>query len=128
MPVATPTDVHAELDTNLSDSDIITVLERVERDIDREYGATPGFSGPQHRTDFEAALAALRIAVANAPDGQDRTAEEVSTGASSVRYETDIVAALRKRVRRRDPGNAFGSSPMIRRDTDRHISTTDSES
>jgi hypothetical protein len=50
-----PTEVKVEIDTGLSDADINSVLDRVERDIDREY-ANPGFADTQHRVDFEAVL------------------------------------------------------------------------
>ena len=119
--------VRAEIDTDLSRIDISDVLTRVERDIDRAYSSgTSDFDGTQHRIDFEAALAALRIAEGNAPDAESRTAEEVSTGRTSVTYEASVVQTLRQRVRRRDPGDAFGTSATIRRDTDRHISTPSS--
>lgn len=122
-----PTEVNREIDTDLSDSDINDVLDAVERDIDREYGPTPGFVDDQHRTDFEAALAALRIAEGNAPDAQDRTASDVQTGRTSVVYESSTVATLRQRVRRRDPGTAFGhSSSVVRRDHRHTTTTTDS--
>lgn len=124
-----PDDVRQEIDTDLSDAEIEGsggdggILARVERDVDREYPNT-SFQSTQHRVDFEAALAALRIAEGNAPDAQDRTARQVSTGSSSVTYEESIVQTLRKRVRRRDPGTAFGSSASIRRDGSRHSTTT----
>jgi len=117
-----PTDVKNELDTDVPDSDISDVLDLVERDIDRTY-INPGFASSQHRIDFEAALAALRIAEGNAPDAQDRTASEVSTGRSSVTYEASTVATLRQRVRRRDPANAFGHSSMLTRDSDRYVTS-----
>jgi hypothetical protein len=115
----TPADVHVEIDTHLDDPDISTLLDRVEREIDREYGPNPGFSSTQHRQDFEAALGALRIA-----EGRDRRAEEASSGGSSTSYEADEIAQLRKRVRRGDPGNAFGYAGSIRRDDNRHTTTT----
>lgn len=122
--------VKNEIDTGLSDSDIEGtasdegVLDLVERDIDREYGSNPGFDDDQHRQDFEAALAALRIATGNAPDAQDRTAEKITTGRTSRTYEESFVDTLRQRVRRRDPGSAFGhGSAVIRRDS-RHTTDT----
>jgi len=125
MPEASVNDVQAEIDTGLEPRAIATLLNRVARDIDREYdGAGVTFDDTQHRADFEAALAALRIAEGNAPDAEDRTASEVSTGRSSVTYEASVVQTLRQRVRRRDPGTVFGRSSRIIRDADRHISTT----
>jgi len=125
MSTATPSDVKSEIDTGLSDSDISEVLDLVERDIDRQYGTTPGFDDSQHRGDFEAALAALRIAEANAPDAQDRSESEVQTGRTSISYESSVVDALRQRVRRRDAGNAFGTSGGVIRDGDRYVTSTD---
>lgn len=121
-----PTDVENELDTDLLAEDIAPVLQRVERDIDREY-SNPGFDDTQHRVDFEAALAALRIATGAVPDAQDRTASDVRAGAGAVTYEASVVKSLRQRVRRRDPQNTFGHPGSVIRDTGRHItSTTDS--
>jgi len=112
-----PDNVRVEIDTVLDAPEITKVLDRVERDVNREY-TTPGFDDDQHRQDFEAALAALRIA-----EGRDRRAESVSSGRSETEYETDAVDGLRKRVRRLDPGDAFGRAANIVRD-DRHTTTT----
>jgi hypothetical protein len=120
----TPTDVHFEIDTDLSDSDISDVLARVERDVDRAYSSgTSDFDDSQHRINFEAALAALRIAEGNAPDAASRTAAEVSSGRTRVTYEASTVEALRQRVRRRDPGSEFGTPASVRRNTDRHVTS-----
>ena len=116
----TPTEVRVEIDTQLSDSNITDILDRVEREIGRAYDA-PGFDDTQHRVDFEAVLAALRIA-----EGRDRRAEETATGRSSITYETAAVAALRNRVRRADPGGEFGHPSSIRRD-DPHVTTPEDE-
>jgi hypothetical protein len=116
--------VRAEIDTELSDIDISDVLSRVERDITRAYSSgTDDFDGTQHRIDFEAALAALRIAEGNAPDAQSRTAAEVSSGRTGVTYDASTVEALRQRVRRRDPGSEFGTPASVRRDTDRYVTS-----
>lgn len=124
MPAATPSDVRAEIDIDSSDIDISDVLSRVERDVDRAYSlGESDFDSPQHRIDFEAALAALRIAEGNAPDAQDQTAEKISSGRTSVTYEASTVATLRQRVRRRDPGDEFGTSASVRRDTDRYTTS-----
>lgn len=115
------TEVRVEIDTSLADSDISDILDVVEREIDREYGSTPGFDSTQHRIDFEAALAALRIA-----EGRDRRAESAQSGRTSTTYEAAEIDALRKRVRRNDPGSAFGTAGSIIRRDDRHTTTTDS--
>ena len=122
MPTDAGTDadaVRVEIDTSLDDSDISNVLERVEREITRKYGNSPGFEGDKHQQDFEAALAALRIA-----EGRDRRASNSSARSTRVSYEVDEAAQLRKRVRRDDPGNAFGHAGTIRRDDGRHVTTS----
>lgn len=129
MPEATASDVRLEIDTVLEDAEIQGasddpdddgLLGRIEREIDREYADDPDvtFEDTQHRADFEAVLTALRIA-----EGLDRRAEEAQTGRSSRSYETSEIANLRKRVRRLDPGDAFGYAGSTVRDTGRHIST-----
>jgi hypothetical protein len=115
------TEVRVEIDTHLDDSDISDILDRVEREIDRAYEADPGFEDTQHRVDFEAALAALRVA-----EGRDRRGEEVASGRATTSYEASEIANLRKRVRRADPGDEFGHAGSIRRNDDRHISSTNS--
>lgn len=121
MPAASAADVRTDIDTALSDSDIVALLERVARDIDREYDAQSGitFEDTEHRSDFEAVLTALRIA-----EGRDRRAESASTGRTSTEYETAAVDGLRKRVRRLDPGDVYGRSGSVVRRDGRHISTT----
>jgi len=127
MPEADPDDVRDEIDTTIGGTEIARLLNRLARDIDREYDGTGvTFEDAQHRSDFEAALAALRIATGNAPDARDRTASEAQTGRTSQTYEASTVARLRKLVRRRDPGDTFGRSSNVIRDTDRHISTSGS--
>lgn len=120
-----PTEVKKEIDTDLSNDDINDVLDLVERDIDREYGTgTSQFDDSQHRQDLEAGLAALRIVEGNAPDAQDRTASEVGAGRTTVTYEASVVEALRQRVRRRDPGSAFGRSSSVAQDSARYTTRT----
>jgi hypothetical protein len=126
-------DVRVEIDTVLSDADIegaendpddTGILGRIEREITREYDSTSvTFTDDQHRQDLEAALAALRIA-----EGRDRRGESVSSGRTSTEYETAEIQNLRKRVRRADPGEAFGRSSRVTRDTSRHIVTTGDDS
>jgi len=119
-----PSDVEVEIDTVLDDSKISSLLDRVEREIDRQYDeADIKFDDTQHRVDFEATLTALRIA-----EGLDRRAESEQSGRTSTTYETDEIDNLRKRVRRLDPGDEFGRSGKVVRDEGRHISTTGSDS
>lgn len=113
-----PTEVRVEIDTRLTDADITNILDVVERDIDREYDSGT-FEDTQHRQDFEAVLTALRIA-----SGRDRRADSAASGRSQTTYETAEVDSLRQRVRRLDPGNEFGRSGTIVRDSSRHVSTT----
>ena len=122
MPEATADDVRLEIDTRLSDEDIEGdpadadddgLLGRVARDWQREY-ASSDFEDSQHIADFEATLTALRIAT-----GRDPTASSESLGNWSKEYDADRVQELRVRVRRLDPGEAFGNAPLIR-DSDRY--------
>lgn len=122
MPEASASDVRVEIDTMLDDADITAILAVVDRDIAREYPSS-AFESTQHEQDFEAVLTALRIAA-----GRDRRAESASSGRSSTEYETAEIDSLRQRVRRLDPGDAFGRSETIVRDSDRHISSTVEES
>ena len=117
MPEAAVADVRVEIGTKLDDPDVNSILARIEREWQRVYGADQ-FDDAQHIADFEATLAALRIA-----EGVDRRAEQSSAGPVSTTYETSEIANLRKRVRRLDPGDEFGHSGRIRRDTRRHTST-----
>lgn len=125
----TASDIRVEIDTYLDDSDLqgasddetdTGILGRVERDIDREYDATDvTFTDDQHRRDFEATLAALRIA-----EGKDRRAESVQSGRTQTTYETSEIDSLRKRVRRLDPGSEFGHASRVVRDDSRTVSST----
>lgn len=116
-----PTEVKVEIDTELSDSDISDILDRVEREINRAYSSgTSDFEDSQHRKDFEAVLAALRIA-----EGRGRRAISDDIGDSSIEYETEEIAQLQKRVRRDDPGNQFGTDGTITRDSDRYSTSTE---
>jgi hypothetical protein len=117
MPEATPNDIRVEIDTNLDAPQIAALLQRIEREWQREYQATV-FNDDQHVADFEAALTSLRIA-----EGRDRRAETVQSGRTSTTYEASEIKAIQKRVRRLDPGDTFGHSATIRRDTDRHVTS-----
>jgi hypothetical protein len=129
----TASDVRVEIDTHLADSDIegtegdsndTGILGRVEREIDREYASGDVlFEDDQHRQDLEAVLAALRIA-----EGRDRRGESVASGRSRTKYETSEISNLRKRVRRADPGDAFGRSSRVIRESNRNVTSTGSNS
>ena len=118
MPEATVDDVHAEIDTVLENADIQDVLDRVERDWKREYDSSD-FEDTTHIVDFEATLTALRIA-----EGLDRRAEQVSAGGVDTRFETSEIENLRARARRADPGQVFGRSQTLTRDTDRYVGSS----
>jgi len=117
MPEATPTDVKRDIDTYLDAPDIAAIIVRVEREWQRAYDVSD-FDDAQHIADFEATLTALRIA-----DGRDRRAESEQTGRTSTTYEASAVDALRKQVRRLDPGTMFGRGSSIIRDDDRYVSS-----
>ena len=119
MPEASEDDVRVEIDTTLDAGDIARILARIEREWQRVYDAEE-FDGTQHIADFEASLAALRIA-----EGRDRRAERTSSGRASVSYETSEVDSLEKRVRRLDPGDEFGRSASLTIDRDRYTGATD---
>lgn len=108
MAEATADDVRVEIETRLSDSDIADILGRVARDWQREYESS-AFDDAQHIADFEATLTALRIAT-----GRDPTTSSESLGNRSKEYDADRVKELRIRVRRLDPGDAFGQAAIVR--------------
>lgn len=116
-----PTEVKVEIDTKLSDSAINDILDRIEREINRAYSSGTGdFESSQHRQDFEAALAALRIA-----EGRGRRANRESRESGSITYETSEIEQLRKRVRRDDPGEVFGQPGNVISDTSRRTGSAD---
>lgn len=118
------TEVRVEIDTGLSNSEVSDILDRVEREVNRAYSSgTSDFVDSQHRIDFEAALAALRIA-----EGRDRRAEEESRESASIAYETQEIDNLRQRVRRRDPKGEFGQPSTLARDTTRRSGTANPNS
>lgn len=119
MVEASPDDVRVEIDTGLDDPGISNILQRVEREWKREYSSSD-FDDTQHIQDFEATLAALRIA-----EGRDRRASQESRDSASITFETKEIENLRKRVRRADPGDEFGRTSTVVRDSDRYTTATD---
>lgn len=122
MPEASVSAVRVEIDTDLEDTAIQDILHRVERDVNRAYdGSDITFADAQHRADFEAVLAALRIAT-----GRDRRKASVSRGDVSWKYraKADSIARLQGAVARLDPGDAFATPGAVRRDTDRTVRST----
>lgn len=106
MPTATASDVFLEIDTDLADAEIEGdendpsddgMLGPVSRDVDRM--SSPPADGTDDRKDLEAVLCALRIATGNAPDGQDRTAQSVSSGRTQKQYDASTVEKLKQRAR-----------------------------
>lgn len=119
MALATPNDVRVEIKTSLSDGDIEEVLDRVARDIDREYDSSD-FDDDQHRIDFEAVIAAIRIA-----KGRDRRKSNESIGSRNVTWVGSGIGAALARRNRLDPGTAFSIASGVRRDTDRKIQSAE---
>lgn len=119
MVEAIPSDVRVEIDTHLDDSAISDILTRIKRGWQRAYDGSD-FDDTQHIADFEATLAALRIA-----EGRDRRAEDVQSGRTQQTYETAEIDNLRQRLRRLDPGEEFGHDGSVVRDTDRYVANTD---
>ena len=114
-PVATSDDVRALVDTDLSGTDIQPWLDLTAREIDRSYDVSD-FEDAEHRTDFEAALTALRII-----SGLDRRPNRVSVESSTVSFDTSEVAFLRVLTSRLEPGNAITTSGGVTRDANRHV-------
>lgn len=113
-PIATTEDVQDILDTSVSDEDIQPILDRVGREVGREYDAED-FADETHRVDLESAMAALRIV-----SSFDRRASSVKLGNASKTYDTSLVDYFRGLVRRYDPGDSF-STGGSKRDTERHV-------
>jgi hypothetical protein len=120
MAEALPADVRVEIDTHLDDPAISDILTRIEREWQRASDSSD-FEDTQHIADFEATLAALRIA-----EGRDRRAEDVQSGRTQQTYETAEIDNLRQRVRRLDPGDSFGRPGHVVRDSDRYTTRTNS--
>lgn len=109
MPTASPADVRVEIETRLDDTEITAVLERVERDLERELD-TPPTDGSDDRKDLEAVLAAHHIATS-----LDRAESKASSGRTSVTYEQSVVDELKARAKRLGATDALlgigGSKP-----------------
>lgn len=116
--IATASDVRLEINTGLDDATIEQHIARVRRDIEREYDTSDPdlFDDDAHQRDFEATLAAYRIAT-----GPDRRVDSEDVASVSVEYEGDELAALKSRVARLDPGTAFHPTGTVTRDTDRFV-------
>jgi len=93
MPEATASDVKIEIETDLGDSKIQKIIDRVARDIDRDDGVPELDSGT--RQDLEAVLAALFIATSH-----DRAESDVQSGRTSISYEESLIDELKARARR----------------------------
>jgi len=94
MPTAQPRDVRVEISTHLDPVEILDVIDRVSRDIDRVMSGPPG-ADTDDRQDLEAVLAALHIATS-----RDRAESDASSGRTSVTYEESMIDELRARARR----------------------------
>lgn len=107
-------DVRLEIDTGLDDPEIESLVDREERRINRTYDADD-FQDDQHRADLEALLAAIRIATSH-----DRAEDSITTGRTSIEYGNDLLADLRRRARRLEPGDELVGGG-VRRDMDRSV-------
>jgi hypothetical protein len=94
VPTADPADVRVEIDTYLEDSEIMSIIERIGRDIRREMDNPPA-GGSDARQDIEAVLAAIHIATT-----RDRAESKASSGRTSATYEESMVDQLRSRAQR----------------------------
>lgn len=119
MADATIDDVRELIDTDLDDIDIQNILDRVSREVGREYG-DEDFKDEYHRADLEAAIAALRIVT-----GPERQARQIQLGNAMKTYNSSDVDWLRDLIRRLDPASAF--SVGVRRDSDRHIRSANND-
>lgn len=113
---ATIEDVRDILDTHVQDQDIQPIIDRVSREIDREY-SPDDFQSETHRVDLVSAMAALRIV-----SSFDRRASSVKLGNASKTYDTSLVDYFRGLVRRYDPGDSL-SVGGVRRDSDRNVAS-----
>lgn len=93
MATATASDVRVEIDTTLTDSEIDSVVSRVERDLKRELDSPPA-SGTDKRQDLESVLAALFIATS-----RDRAESSAQSGRTSVTYEDSLIEELKARAK-----------------------------
>jgi hypothetical protein len=93
MAEADPADVRLEIDTDLENSTIQSVIDRKSRDIDRDDGI-PSMD-PQDRADLEALLATIHIATR-----LDRAEDSVDAGPASVEYEESMIDELRADARK----------------------------
>jgi hypothetical protein len=91
--LASPSDVRLEIDTNLDNDTIQSVIERKARDIDRD-DEVSGLDDPD-RKDLEAVLAALHIATK-----LDRSTSTERLGNAQKTYEDSLVDELRSDARR----------------------------
>lgn len=101
MATATASDVNVEITTYLDDPAIGDIIDRVDRDIDRELSDPPS-DGTDDRKDLEAVLAALFIATS-----RDRAEESVSSGRTSATYEQSLIDELRARAKRLGANDAL---------------------
>lgn len=106
-PAADPAGVRIEYDTELDDAEIQPYISRANREVERHTDADG--MDTQRRADLEAALAAYWIATRS----EDRAAEEVTTGRTTIAYENEVVQDILATVRSLDPS---GNLPPDRRD------------
>lgn len=115
MSTAIPDDVHGVIATDLSDSDIQNYLDDAAYEIEAA-NDTSGWS-TERITQLEKYYAALLIRTL-----RDRSIKQGAQESSSLTYEGNSIADLKRAVDRRDPSGTLAAN----RDTDRHITSTDS--
>lgn len=120
MAEASIEDVREVINTDLDDIEISDILERAARAVSLTY-EDGDFVDLQHRSDFEATLAAIWIA-----GGKDRRAQSVSSESASVTYEASVINQLRAQLARLDPGDEFGTS-RVNRDSDRYVNSANND-
>lgn len=96
-PVADPSDVRLEYDTVLDDKKVNKYLYRAVTEIQRYVDL--GGMNTDDRTVLEAAMAAYLIATRSA----DRAEDTVSSGRTSVGYETGVVDEIEATISEYDP-------------------------
>jgi len=94
MTTASSSDVRIEIDTFLPDPEIDKIIQRTNRDIEREMPDPPD-PGTNDRRDLEAVLSALHIVTS-----RDRAESSATTGRTTANYETSMVSDLTSRARR----------------------------
>lgn len=114
MSTATPSDVRGLIDTDLSDSAIQNYLDDAQ--FENERANDVGGLSTAHIRQIEKRLAAYKIRATS------KEATRVSEGEATVEYDDPSLDELSAMVSAVDPSNQLASP--VRRDTDRHVTST----